>query len=340
MAHEITIRNNGKAEMAYVGEKPWHSLGQELAEGAPIEEWLVAAGMDWNVQRSKVRYCTDAAGATEIWADKHVLFRSDTRAPLGMVSDQFKVVQPRAVLEFFRDLVEVAGFSLETAGTLRGGSRFWAMASINAQDRIFGNDLVKGRLLLATACDGTMNTIVQNVAERVVCANTLAIALGESGGSKIAVSHKLEFKPEQVKRQLGIAVSGFEHFVSQARALAQRQISHEEATRFVARLQTAGKTDFERLIAGGQEEVALIAELQEKDRGFKKIMDLFNGEGRGASLPGVAGTAWGAVNAVTEYVDHFAQARSDSNRMNSAWFGAGSEMKQQAFEAALELLHK
>ena len=209
MAHAITQRANGFNEMAYVGNKPWHGLGQELREGATIEEWVVAAGMDWKVQRSKVRYATGAGqGAADFaeWPDFHVLMRSDTKAPLGLVSDGFKVVQPHATLEFFRDLVEVAGFKLETAGTLHGGRKFWALASIGAEDRIVGRDLVKGKLMLATACDGTMNTIAKNVAERVVCANTLAIALGERGAPEVRVSHRSTFDAAAVKAQLGVAV--------------------------------------------------------------------------------------------------------------------------------------
>ena len=101
MAHELTIRKSGTAEMAYAGDTPWHGLGQQLAEGAPIETWLTAAGMDWRIQRSKVRYSTarDDAEGSQVWDDQHVLFRSDTKAPLGIVSDGYKAVQPREVVE-------------------------------------------------------------------------------------------------------------------------------------------------------------------------------------------------------------------------------------------------
>lgn len=337
MSHEITIRKNGKAEMAYVGTKPWHGLGEELPAGAPIETWLAAAGMDWTVQRSKVRYAVarNAIGDTFAeWPDYHVLMRSDTKAPLGMVSDGFKVVQPKDVLEFFRDLVEVAGFKLETAGTLRGGSKCWALASIGAEDNIVGRDLVRGRLMMATAFDGTMKTLVKNVAERVVCANTLRIALGESGAPEVKVSHRSVFDAKAVKAQLGIAVDSFARFIVDARRLAARKVDMAEANALVGGLFDPTLSPNAKAPLSHLEQIKAMAAVAD-DKAFKKIIALFGGEGRGANLPGVKGTAWGVVNAVTEYVDHHARARNDSNRIESAWFGRGEAMKAQAMEDTL-----
>lgn len=322
MAHAITQRKNGFNEMAYVGEKPWHGLGQELTVGATIEEWKVAAGMDWKVQRSRVRYAVGHdAKDMKVWDKHHVLMRSDSHAPLGLVSEDFKIVQPGEVLEFFRDLVGVAGFSLETAGTLHGGRKFWALASIKAEDRVVGQDLVKGRLMLATACDGTMRTVVKNVAERVVCANTLAIAMGERGAPEIQVSHRSRFDADAVKKQLGVAVDSFHRFIVDARRLAAREVNGAEANLFTANV----------LDEADVEEAA-------ETKPFRAIMALFQGGGRGSHATGVRGTAWGLLNAVTEYVDHHARAQTASNRIDSAWFGRGAALKEQALVEALSMV--
>lgn len=110
--------------MAYVGATPWHGLGQRLESGASIDEWLAAAGMNFTVERSPVLF---AHGMLKMdittWGEKHVLYRDDTLAPLGVVSDSYQIVQPAQVLEFFRDLTAEAGFTLETAGVLFGGRR-------------------------------------------------------------------------------------------------------------------------------------------------------------------------------------------------------------------------
>ena len=88
--------------MAYTGEKPWHGLGNKLAAQQPIEDWKEQAGMDWEIQESEVRYITGTnnVGVINAFPQQKVLYRSDTKAPLAVVSKRFKVVQPGAVLEF------------------------------------------------------------------------------------------------------------------------------------------------------------------------------------------------------------------------------------------------
>ncbi|MFX9212966.1 DUF932 domain-containing protein, partial [Acinetobacter baumannii] len=78
-----------------------------------------------------VRYVTETAwhlGNIMSYPENKVLFRSDTQAPLSVVSQRYQVVQPQEILEFYRDLTEVSGFELETAGVLKGGKKFWALA--------------------------------------------------------------------------------------------------------------------------------------------------------------------------------------------------------------------
>jgi hypothetical protein len=184
MSHELTTRTNGKVEMGFVaGTARWHGLGNELADGASIDEWIVAAGMDWKVQRSRVRFVTENGNdaAIKTWEDQHVLFRSDNKTPLAVVSDGFKIVQPKQVLEFFRDLCETNHFKMRTAGTLFEGRRFWALADIGEESYVLdAKDRVKGRLLLVTACDGSMKTTAKFVNECVVCNNTLTVARAEA----------------------------------------------------------------------------------------------------------------------------------------------------------------
>lgn len=100
-----------------------------------------------------------AAGCGD--AENKVLYRSDTKAPLAVVSKRFLVVQPGEILEFYRDLTAVNGFELETAGVLREGRKFWALARTGQSTVLKGRDRVDGYLLLATACDGTLATTAQ-----------------------------------------------------------------------------------------------------------------------------------------------------------------------------------
>lgn len=323
MSHALTIRKNGFTEMAYVGETPWHGLGQELQEGAPIEQWQQAAGMDWMIRRAKVRYATDLTGATEMMDDQLVLFRSDSKAALGIVSPKYKVVQPRDVLEFFRDLVDGNGYKLHTAGTMFGGRKFWALASIGESAVVVGEDKVDGFLLLSSSCDGTMPTTARFTTVRVVCNNTLSMALSGKAKREVTIRHTSRFDGESVKQQLGLARDNFGAFMKSARQLAGVSMGRERASEFVSTLLVDTKT--------------VLGEDVRKSKQYQKIMDLFSTSAMGGTLAGAEGTAWGVVNAVTEFVDHHARASTASHRMDSAWFGRGDNLKTQALERALAL---
>ena len=206
--------------MAYVGQNPWHGLGNKLARQQPIEVWKQQAGMDWQIEEAEVRYVTGShnIGTINAFPQNKVLYRSDTKKPLAVVSKRFQVVQPGEILEFYRDLTATNDFELETAGVLREGRKFWALARTGQSATLRGRDRVNGYLLLATACDGTLATTAQFTSVRVVCNNTLAIAVGQGKGA-IKVPHRSQFDPERVKRQLGITVSVWDGFVERKKAL-------------------------------------------------------------------------------------------------------------------------
>lgn len=116
--------------MAFTGSTPWHGLGHRLPQHQPLEIWLKAAGMDWTLQESEVLFRADPKRPFDVHAhaDSKVLYRSDTLMPLSVVSARYQTVQPHAILEFYRDLVSVGGFELETAGVLKDGKKLWALA--------------------------------------------------------------------------------------------------------------------------------------------------------------------------------------------------------------------
>src|SRR5699024_6642012 len=178
--------------MAYVGETPWHGLGQELSPKQPIEVWAREAGMDWRIESSDVSYmASNEKGQSLImpFDSNKVLYRSDNLEPLSVVSQRYQEVQPREILEFYRDLTEQSDFELETAGVLKGGRKMWALARTGQSMTLKGGDVSNGYLLLATACGGTLATTAQFTNIRVVCNNTLAISLADGSGGVVKVPH-------------------------------------------------------------------------------------------------------------------------------------------------------
>lgn len=115
--------------MTYTGQTPWHGLGNLLPPQQSLDTWLQAAGMDWTIEQSEVMFNVGAdTPDIRSYSGSKVLYRSDTLEPLSVVSQRDNVVQPHEVLHFYQDLVEAGGFELETAGSLKGGRKLWALA--------------------------------------------------------------------------------------------------------------------------------------------------------------------------------------------------------------------
>jgi len=311
--------------MAYVGETPWHGLGNPLSPKQPLEVWAEQSGMNFQILETPVRYMAESVGALGsimTFADQKVLYRSDTKAALSVVSNRYQVVQPREILEFYRDLTEISGFELETAGVLKEGRKVWALAKTGQTASLKGNDTVNGYLLLATACDGTLATTAQFTSIRVVCNNTLAIALS-NGAQAVKVSHSTSFDAQLVKQQLGVSVSSWDVFMYRMRTLSERKVKSREAMDFFLRV----FNDPEKTPANLTNE-----------RAIKAVQTLYDGRGQGSELSSAKGTAWGLLNSVTEFVDHQRRARSQDYRLDSAWFGQGAVLKKKALEEAFKLV--
>ncbi|MDP9154403.1 MAG: DUF932 domain-containing protein [Pseudomonadota bacterium] len=320
--------------MAYTGQQPWHGLGQPLDRNQPIEVWAERAGMNWRVESAEVRFVARSSGplaapglgATHAFPEQKVLYRSDTKMPLSVVSSRYRVVQPAEILEFYRDLTEVGGFELETAGVLKNGRKLWALARTGQSASLKGRDKVDGYLLLATACDGTLATTAQFTSVRVVCNNTLAIALGDSSGA-VKVPHRSQFDAQAVKRQLGIAISSWDGFMARMKALSERKVDAKSAEAYFRRVLTYPSVNTDNRPVSTTNDTAVRA-----------VHALFAGGGKGAEMPSASGTAWGLLNSVTEFVDHQRRARSEDHRRDAAWFGQGATLKQKAWDEALKLI--
>ena len=320
MSHELDF-TKGRAAIAYVGETPWHGLGQQLAAGASIETWQVEAGMDFSLEETPALFSLGAK--TGIIADRKVLVRSDSLTPLAVVSNAYQVVQPKEVLEFYRDLTEKAGFQLETAGVLKGGRKYWALANMGKEAKVL-DDVIKGYLLLGTACDGSMSTTAMFTSIRVVCNNTLGFALDEAAGNSrvVRINHRTTFNETKVKAQLGIAATSWDGFMKHVEAWSSTKVTTSDAEEYFSEIASYKGNDGEIVVS---------------DKTVTMLLDLFQGSGKGSELKSAKDTVWGLVNAVTEYVDHH-RGRSNDTRMDRAWFGDGLATKELASNMADELV--
>jgi phage/plasmid-like protein (TIGR03299 family) len=326
MAHQIDTTSLNRASYAST-QREWHGLGELMPVGQDVEAWATAAGMEYKVQRATLRYATSrldealaTVGELKKVEDRLVLFRSDTGAPLGVVSDSYKVVQPREVLEFFREWAQANSVTIESAGVLFGGKRYFATAKMANAVAVAntGKDTVVPYILLSTSADGSLATEGRLTQVRTVCNNTLSVAL--KGAASFKISHRTTFKAQECRGIIESAHEEFGAFMEMARKLASIKVESKLAEDMTALLLTTPTRD---------------ADAARDSAGFTRIMSLFQGGGKGSTLETARETSWGWLNACTEYVDHHVRARSDENRTASATWGPGADLKQRAVEIAL-----
>lgn len=313
--------SNRRANIAYMGETPWHGLGQAMPENADLTEWRREAGMEWNAEKVPVEYVT-AKGPMQ--ADgMNVLYRSDTGAALSVVSDRYQPVQPQQVIDFYRDLCKHHDFKMETAGCLRDGKVIWGLARTEKSLMLPGADRVNQFVLLSTSFDGSMATTGRWTSVRVVCNNTLQSAVG--GKAEFSLRHSSVFDADAAKQAL-VPQDSWDQFVENARKLAETPVTPEQSVEYFMGVYhdvMRGQTLTPRQNTSVEKTVRrLVEQLQ-----FAP----------GAAMASARGTAWGLVNAVTHDVDFAKRARSSDNRLTSAWYGTGAALKDKAVQAALAL---
>lgn len=339
---------DGKASMAYVnGINPWHGEGQVIPEGADDATIVKLAGFDFRIQRSFVRY-VDADGVTHKIDNRVVLFRDDApSSAISVVSTGYKVVQPETVMRFFSDISGENAWRIQTAGVLGSGAKYWALAETPRSVSIAGHEH-KQYMLLATSADQTMATIARPTDVCVVCQNTLQMALNRDG-TAVRVPHSTRFDPDAIRRQLGMIDldASWSTFGEQMQALADTPIDSKLAREYFSELlRPTGVSPLDRLnlkaetledllktdYRGGQRKVTTDQASPERAiRGLETLWESYN------RAPGAApGSAYGLVQGVTHFVDH--QRGADGNRVSSAFFGQGNNLKTRALDMAQELV--
>lgn len=315
---------NGRVAMMYTGDVPWHGLGVHMDAPATARETIAAAGLDYEVDLVAMT-TTDGIPVPQ----KRAVVRTDTNDVLGVVGGNYVPVQNRQAFNFLDAVVADGGLRYHTAGALRKGERIWLLAKLPGQIRVrFSEDVSEKYLLLSNSHDGSSALRVHYTSIRVVCSNTLSLADREGRGEGIAIRHQgnLASKVRQAQDVLGLARRYFDDLEGHIDLMARHYPSYAQVSAY-----------FKNLVPDPEEGNKSRAE---NVRG--ELFRLFE-NGKGQDIPEIQGTTWAVLNAVTEYVDHRRPTRAKTefdraaNRLESAWFGSGSLMKQKAFETALEM---
>jgi phage/plasmid-like protein (TIGR03299 family) len=338
VAHEIDM-TTGSAAVFVTGEPAWHRPGTVIGRATSSAEAIGLAGLDWRVEQWPVRACDPddpAAGAAVPAAVANV--RADTRAVLGVVGRRYRVFQNREAFDFMDALVGDKLAMYETAGSLHGGRRVWMMARIPTEYRAGADDLIRPYVLLTNTHDGTQALRMIPTTVRVVCQNTLNLALREGGVEGLSVSHhpRLESRIAEARAKLGIIAARFDRFDEELHAMLAKDLSVAEAGGYFRGLSGADLT-----LSGVEGPAVSQRQRNGRERVLGQMLANFDNDRN--TLPGVRHTAWGAYNAVSEWADHQKGYRGGTvaekldRRLDSVWFGASHQLKQAAYRGALEL---
>jgi phage/plasmid-like protein (TIGR03299 family) len=313
MAHELEFVG-GKAQMAYVGETPWHRLGTKLPEGVSPEQMMVAAGLDWEVELRKTMYMGNNGEMLETGSNCLVR-KTDAKVLSNGMKDGWKPVQNREAFEFFNEFCQAGSMDMNTAGSLKDGQMVWALAKLSDDFELFNGDKVEGFLLFSNPHQLGKTIEIKFTPIRVVCKNTLTMALnGGSTNGMFRMHHRMTFNPETVKETLGLASYQMGEFKKVAEYLGSKKITDKKFREFLTTV--FGET-----------------EKRELNRIAQTAYDVFETQ-PGAKF--AEGTYWTALNAVTYTMDHL-YGRSADSRLHNAWFAGGAKTKLDAMKTALEM---
>ena len=314
MSHDIEFVD-GKAQMVYVGEDPWHKLGTKICSDLTPAQVLEAAGLDWEVVKVPA-YCkiTSATGEDiDIDINRAALVRDADMKVLDVVPSGWIPVQNLEAFEFFNDFIAEGGMSMETAGSLDGGRIVWALARINDGFTLFGGDQVDSYLHFTNFHKFGYATDVRFTPIRVVCRNTLTLSLQTDVNRFVKISHRQQFNGDVVKETLGIARDKLAKYKDMAAFLGSRKYNVDDLIQFADQLFPC-PTD---------------GVLSKKASRVVNLVD---------SQPGanyVPGSWWNAYNAVSYRIDHELGSTDDS-RLTSAWYGSNKGLKTKALERAVQ----
>lgn len=310
--------------MFYLGATPWHGLGEKLDNPPTSAEAIVQAGLDWAVEAQPI-YARLPDGSFEKVPEGQVVRRLSDGSQLGVVGARWKPVQNEDAFRFFDPLVQDGLARYHTAGSLNHGRTVWILAQIGETRYVVGDDGIGQFLLLSMGHDGKRAVQVTPTPIRVVCANTLGAAerSAEDGKTIIKIAHtrNASRRLADLRDFVRPYLTQYEKTVEAFRLLAARGVTDEAVDVYLRELFPDPK-DPDSNPARAEN---IRAEIEAK----------FNGGLIGYSTIPTANrdSYWTLYNAVTEYVDH--DRGTDANRLNSAWFGSGSIVKERALELAL-----
>lgn len=321
-------------KMAYAGEVPWHGLGNAVSDKLSPAQMLKAAGLDWTVSKRPM-FFAGPKGDTKMYPSSEdlALVRDSDNYHLSTVGTKYKPIQNADALDFFSKFTKAGKMNMETAGSLWHGRWVWGLARVG-HDFALGKgskaDEVRSYLLFASPHVHGKSAIIQYTSVRVVCWNTLSMALGakmKGKGNPFRMPHSQEFNEHTRKAAedaLGLALEQSQEFKVVAELLAKKKAPAPKVEEYFAEILRFDPAKADKKKDGEVKEPRMLPK-------FRHALE----HAPGNALPSAQGTWWGALNAVTYVIDH--ETGTDRNTaLRNAWLGHTANLKREALKVAIE----
>lgn len=213
--------------MFYVRETPWHGLGTRVLEAPSSQEALRLSGLDWNVIQEPI-YTKENERIPGYKAN----VRDSDRKTLGVVTDRYKVIQNTEAFAF-TDALLGEGVRYETAGSLQDGKRIWLLAHM-PHEYIIGGEHISPYLVFTNTHDGSGAVRVAVTPVRVVCSNTLNLALAQAKRSWSMIhTGNVQGKLEEAKETLLMAREYMDELGKEFENLRKKELSDKNVLDFI-----------------------------------------------------------------------------------------------------------
>ena len=297
--------------MFYAGEAPWHKMGIAVESALTSADAIRMAGLDWTVTSQPIQV---VGGATIEGMKANV--RSSDQKVLGVVTDRYKVVQ-NAEAFAFTDMLLGEGVKYETAGSLSSGKRVWLLAKM--ETTTVCGDAVEPYLVFTNSHDGTGAVKVAVTPIRVVCQNTLTLALS-SAKRTWSTKHcgDIQGKMDDAKRTLGFATAYVESLKEESEKLTEIVVLAPQFADFVMKMFPTDSKMSQRQVENVERQRRALAELYNHKDDIQKFH----------------GTAYGVLNAVADFVPHFIPARQSKGYQENNFMSIVDGGKSSLMEMA------
>lgn len=335
MSHEIDFTTQAQGSAMFAYEPAWHGHGTVVSAAQTSEEALRIAGLDWEVRLTDLAadFGSDAPEGERYRriATHRATYRSDTGLALGAVGMRYTPLQNREAFQWMDDVVGESLAIWHTCGSLKEGRKVWMLAKLPGTLEVTNSDVLEKYVLITNSHDGTGAVRLFPTSVRVVCANTLRLAISEMDHNKsesglplgLKLFHRagsLSKRVQKAKELLGVINDSHDDFAKAARMMMAKPLDTQQVSDYFGNL---------------------VDERSDRTRGkvLTQLWDRFalptNEGGHGANV-------WTAYNAASEFADHELRVRGSGviraeRKFASVLFGSAHRFKERAWASAIEL---